>query len=99
MGAIFVGSTIRITGAFTQPDEDGVAQPYDPSPEPALKLYHRASETEVDAVVVRDDVGAYHADVTVTAAGPWAYRWTVGGLQPVADEGGFRVEYSGVPVS
>lgn len=27
------------------------------------------------AQITRDGTGAYHADVTLTAAGTWAYRW------------------------
>lgn len=99
MAAIFVGGTIRIDGTFTQLDDDGVAVAYDPSPAPTLRLYHRASATEIDASVVRDAEGLYHADVVVTQPGIWAYRWEVAGAQPAANEGGFRVEYSGVPAA
>ncbi len=99
MVAIFVGSTIRIDGTFTQLDDDGVAQPYDPSPAPELRLYHRVSATEIEGTVVRDGEGFYHADVVVDEPGLWSYRWEVGGAQPAAQEGGFKVEYSGVPVS
>lgn len=44
-------------------------------------LYGAAAE------VIRDGVGLYHAEIPLTAAGQWAYRWELGAPNAGAAEG------------
>lgn len=48
----------------------------------------------VDDSVVRDGVGAYHADVVLDTSGPWAYRWEAFGIIRTAAEGSIKVKPS-----
>ena len=49
-----------------------------------------------DAVIVRDGVGAYHADIPLTAPGQWAYRWECSAPNAGAAEGVINVQKSRV---
>lgn len=46
--------------------------------------------------VVRDDAGLYHADIELTAAGLWAYRWQLTTPNAGAAEGVINVSKSRV---
>lgn len=50
----------------------------------------------VDAAIVRDGVGAFHADIGLSAAGQWAYRWELSAPNTGAAEGLFTVQKSRV---
>jgi hypothetical protein len=45
--------------------------------------------------VVRDAVGAFHFEVTLSVSGQWRARWVAGGAIVAVDEFLFRVESSG----
>jgi len=45
----------------------------------------------VDLALVRDSLGTYHADVSITAAGTWAYRWYSTGTGQGSEEHYFEV--------
>lgn len=91
-GLYFVGSVVRLSVDLA--DIDGA--PVDPG---GLSLKVR---TPVGALLVRDyqageilrdGVGAFHADMTCDSAGAWAWRWE---SNAGAVEGVFRVQRSGV---
>lgn len=46
----------------------------------------------VDADLVKDATGTYHADVTASTAGIWSWKWTGTGTAAGIDEGTFTVE-------
>lgn len=48
------------------------------------------------AGVVKDAVGNYHADVALTTAGAWYYRWEGDAPNPGSDEGQITVRRSAV---
>ena len=50
----------------------------------------------VEAVIVRDGLGAYHADIPLTAPGQWAYRWECSAPNAGAAEGVINVQKSRV---
>lgn len=52
-----------------------------PASAPDSYVYGAAPE------VIRDGVGAYHAEIPLTAAGQWAYRWELGAPNAGAAEG------------
>jgi hypothetical protein len=47
-----------------------------------------------DVALVRDSQGAYHADINVTAAGSWWFRWEASGTGQSAGESWFNVRTS-----
>jgi len=52
------------------------------------------------AQVIRDSVGAFHYDLSVTEAGQWFYRWeATGAASQAADNGEFMVEPSSFVVA
>jgi hypothetical protein len=59
-----------------------------PSGTVATYLYGTAAE------VVRDGVGAYHADILLDAAGMWVWRWDTTAPNAGAAEGGLTVKAS-----
>ena len=48
------------------------------------------------AEVIKDAVGAYHADLVLSAAGMWAYRWELDAPNAGAAEGVIQVQKSRV---
>lgn len=46
------------------------------------------------AELVRDGAGLYHADIALTAAGLWAYRWELSAPNAGAAEGVINVQKS-----
>lgn len=48
----------------------------------------------IDSGLIRDDVGAYHVDVSVTTWGTWWYRWEGTGAAEGAEAAMFRVRQS-----
>jgi len=87
MASYDIGDAVRISASFT--DIDGVAA--NPT---VLKLVIRdpgGTETPYrageDAELVNDGPGEYHFDLTLTAEGPWYYRWRATGAVTAADEG------------
>ena len=45
----------------------------------------------VDAALVRDSLGTYHADVSITETGTWHYRWYSTGTGQGSEEHYFEV--------
>lgn len=45
----------------------------------------------VDVALVRDSLGTFHADVAVSQAGAWDYRWESTGTAQAAEAGRFLV--------
>lgn len=90
-----VGDLIECSGAFT--DADGL--PLDPdvvlfkvrTPAGVSTTYTYGAP---DGVVVRDGPGLYHAEVSITAAGRWYYRWQGTGTGQSAGETWFSVKSS-----
>lgn len=85
--SLLVGSRPRFVCSFY--DATTVATPADPttvavtiqSPSGAQSTY-----TYAGGAVVRDDVGAYHFDLTVSTAGTWLARWVgAGAIVAVAE--------------
>lgn len=48
----------------------------------------------VDAAIVRDSTGHFHADITATEAGAWKLRWKGTGAAIFAEEQSFIVRVS-----
>lgn len=91
------GDRVRLSAAFT--DADGA--PADPT---TITLYVLDPTRTVTPYVypaavemVRDALGAYHADLTLSLEGPWYYRWTGTGAIVAAAEGRFHVRQSAFP--
>ena len=47
-----------------------------------------------DAELVKDDVGKYHVDISITASGKWYYRFFSTGIGHAAGETSFQVRKS-----
>ena len=98
-GRIYAGSTVRITGHFSdETDTDA-----DPSVSIVFKTRSpcgvEASYTYgTDAEIQKESVGDYTADVRVTEGGRWLYRWEaqtdLGITVYVAGEGSIVVQAS-----
>ena len=50
----------------------------------------------VDSALVRDGAGLFHADIALTEAGSWYYRWESDTPNPGASEGALQVVASRV---
>jgi hypothetical protein len=91
-----VGTKIRLSAAFTDIDE--VAQ--DPggvqfkirAPGGTITTYVYGTNVEL----VKDDVGNYHVDWLIAAAGRYLYRFAGVTSGQAADEGEFRAKNSGL---
>jgi hypothetical protein len=88
-----VGDAIRLSAVFY--DEDGA--PIDPTVI-TLKVKDLVPATltyvyGTDAEVIKDRVGHYHADLTITGSGDgyWWFRWTGTGAAVAAEEEKFHV--------
>ncbi len=86
-----IGDLVRVSAAFT--DSAGMA--IDPT---AVYVKYRtpAGTTTtltygVDAALVRDSAGNYHADISATDDGDWHYRWYSTGSGQASEEHWFRV--------
>lgn len=89
-----VGESARISVAIA--DSAGIA--VDPG---TLRLKVKTpaavvSTLTVGAGIVKDAVGAYHADVALPAVGTWYYRWEADAPNPGAVEGAINVGKSRV---
>ncbi len=89
-----VGDRVRVSASFA----DEVAAPSDPSP---VRLLYRDPAGAVttlvygtDSELVRDGVGAYHADLDADAAGTWHYRAEGEESPQAAGEARFQVHGS-----
>lgn len=87
-----IGDLARLSAVFT--DSTGAAI----DPTLVKVVYHApgaASNTTlvygVDLAVVKDSVGHYHLDLSVTLAGRYDYRWYSTGTGQASEEGGFDV--------
>lgn len=88
---IHVGDLVRVSGAVAT-----AATPIDPTsvffkyktPSDAVVTYTHGT----DAEVVKDSVGNYHVDVSVTEPGQWHYKFYSTGAGQAAIEGEFVVE-------
>ena len=91
---IVIGAVARIDGTFK--NYAGVLA--DPS---ALRLRVRSPSAVVTtylfgtaAEVIKDAVGKYHANIVMTEAGNWTYRWEADAPNAGADEGRITVKKS-----
>jgi uncharacterized protein YfaS (alpha-2-macroglobulin family) len=87
------GDLVRISGTFR--DLAGAA--IDPGTV-ALKVAKPSGATTYTfalGTVIKDSVGNYHVDVSITEAGQWSYRWESTGAGQAAEQGQFTVEPSG----
>lgn len=82
------GDLARFSVTFT----DAAGAPTDPTTV-TLRLLHPDGSTAItyvygtDAALIRDDVGAYHADYLLDTVGYWVWRWEGTGLVQAAVEG------------
>lgn len=89
-----LGNLVRVT--FSVTDSDGVAA----DPTAVTLRVKRQSDAEavytygVDAIVVKDAVGEYHADLDPNQPGWWRWRWEATGSVEAAAEGMFEVTTS-----
>ena len=94
-----VGQLVTVLGVFTQrtdPHDPASGVPVDPATV-AIEVTDPSSvETTwvfgTDPEVENDDVGKYHANVDVDAAGTWRYRWVSTGNGQAAGRGRFIVK-------
>lgn len=88
-----IGALVRLTGTFTDPNNDDAA--IDPTnvlldvKEPGKDV--TSYTYGVGGTIVKDSTGAYHADISVSTAGRWWYRWYSTGTAQTADEESFIV--------
>lgn len=88
------GDRVQFTAAFT--NLAGVAA----DPTTIRFKFKRPDLTETtwvygtDVQVVRDGIGAYHADLDVDQSGDWTYRWEGVGAVQTAEEKAFIVRAS-----
>lgn len=87
-----LGDLVVVNAEFTNAELGGVLDP------DVVKLSVRKPDDSVttytygvDAIVVRDDVGQYHADLDVDQSGIWFYRWWSTGDGQGARERQFEV--------
>jgi len=73
-----IGDLVRVSAAFT--DSAGMA-----AGTTTTLTYG------VDAALVRDSAGNYHADISATDDGDWHYRWYSTGSGQASEEHWFRV--------
>ena len=88
-----IGDDVRVSITFT--DEAG--DPADPTTSVTLKFSDPSGNVTtwvsgVDAEVVKDSTGVYHADIPASSAGTWAYSWIGVGTTDAMDDGQFIVD-------
>ena len=89
-----LGDLVRVTGTFTRAS-GAVMDPAVVKCQVKTPAGVKTSYTYgVDAAMVRDSVGVYHLDVSITASGHWWYRWYSTGAGQAAAETEFRVSRS-----
>lgn len=88
-----LGDLVRVTAAFTDPDDDDSA--FDPD---SVRLSVREPDGTVttyvygvDALIEKDSVGNYYADIDAEAPGVWYYHWHSTGDGQAASEKRFQV--------
>lgn len=91
-----IGSLVRVSVQFT----DVLGNPADPS---MITLRYEAGGVPItqlvygtDAAVIRDGIGAYHADLSASTPGTWPYRWVGGGALQAVFDGAYVVSPSPV---
>lgn len=88
-----IGQVARISVAIT----DAAAAAADPGGL-VLKIKTPAGVTTThaygDGTVQRDGLGAYHADIPLTEAGQWRWRWEAAAPSAGADQGFLQVAAS-----
>ena len=91
--ALNVGDLIRLSGAFTNPNDSDA--PIDPTAvfvsrkEPGGTVTIKQHVT--DPEVIKDSTGNYHIDIDITAEGLWHYRWYSTGTAQAAEESTFVI--------
>lgn len=87
-----VGDLVRISAEFTNNETGATLDP------DVVKLSYKAPAGTlttltygIDAALVRDDTGHYHADISASTAGLWRYRWFSTGNGQAAEESNFFV--------
>lgn len=87
-----LGDLVRVTGTFSDPDDDTVMDPAvvklsvkDPSENVETFVYG------TDVEVVKSSTGVYYLDIDADEAGTWYYRWWSTGTGQAAEENSFEV--------
>lgn len=87
----YLGTTIRLSGAFSDP----ASAPVDPSSVTVKVLAPDGSVTTfvygVDSALIKDDVGLYHLDYLADQAGEYCHRWEGTGAATVVTQAQFNV--------
>ena len=93
MNSYELGNLIRVSAVFT---DFLTGMPQDPD---VVELSIRDATGTlttylygVDAIIIKDGVGLYHADLDVEAAGKWYYRWWATGNGQAAKENSFTIK-------
>ena len=82
-----VQGTVRLTVTFTDPLANNA--PVDPTA--VVLTLTLPDQTQQTPAPVRDGVGAYHCDTTVSQAGVWIYSWQgTGAVIASSGDGFFR---------
>lgn len=98
MSDIHPGDVVRLSASFAvdaaPTDPDSVTLRYRPHGEIEVSRTYTFGAVPPDPsnVIVRDGVGAYHADIEVTAAALHHYRWESQGAAQAAEESHFLVK-------
>lgn len=86
-----IGNLARLKATFTSAE---TGQAIDPG---TVKLEYKPEDGVLTTLtyalgqITRDGTGIYHADVSLTTAGTWRYRWSSTGNGQAASEGKFFV--------
>lgn len=87
-----VGDLVRVSTVFTDAILEGAIDP------DVVKLSVKTPDGDVvtyvygtDAIVERDSLGNFHADLDVDQSGTWVYRWWSTGDGQGASENYFKV--------
>lgn len=87
-----LGDLIRVSAPFTRVSNNAAVDPTavylivtNPSGVSTTYTYG------VDAIIVKDSTGNYHADLDANASGDWYYRWKSTGTGQAAEENQYYV--------
>ena len=90
MASYLAGNQVRVSAEFTDIVTGAEIDPpivklsvCAPSGSPTVYIYG------VDANVIRDAIGMYHADLDIDSAGTWLYKWWSVGTGKAAGENSF----------
>ena len=95
-----VGETVRLSVSVTAADGETLADP----DVLRLKTLRMGDVVQVylygtDAMIVRDSIGQFHADIPLPLSGDWYYRWETSGPITGVAEGALKVRSTRFPLS